>query len=82
MGISTAWYQGLDDKEKKDMELLVKSSGLVLRRLNEILDIELAKNDTSGISVSNYDTPSWSHKQAHYNGARSTLTLFKKIVSI
>lgn len=79
--VNTAWTkQTKTAQEKKEIEQLVLNSEKVLDKLKEILyNIQVRKSDTV---LTDYDTPSWSHKQAHLNGEQAMLQKILEIVTI
>ena len=66
------WTQGLTGEPKARFEDAIKSvlATPVMARLSEIIEDKMNGLDTHEGSVADYDTPSWSHKQAHRNGLR------------
>lgn len=80
--ISTAWIQHLGKEEKdKFLELLYNNhSNLILIRLKEIMIREREALEASEL-LPDYDSASWSHKQAHTNGARQTLKFVEDLLS-
>lgn len=75
--ISTVWTQGLKATDKENMEVLVKQNTILLDRLTEIL--YNMREDKRTTVLGDYDSPSWSHKQAHLNGQ---LDMIAKILDI
>ncbi len=72
-----AWTQGLQGQEKADVEALVKSNTILLDRLTKILyNMQVSREQSV---LGDYDTPSWSHKQAHLNGESAVI---KKLLDI
>lgn len=78
--ISSAWTSGLKGRDKQEMEELVKTSTILLDRLSKILyNMQESKRKTV---LADYDTPSWSHKQAHLNGELEVLRELQEILTI
>jgi len=82
-GISTAWTKTIKDPEKKQsFENLLRNSTLVNSRLLEILQEMYESEENSSVD---YESASWSHKQADRNGARRAIrqimTLFEYMES-
>lgn len=75
--INTIWTQGLKGDEKSSMEANVIQSEKVLDKLVEIL--YNMREDKRATVLADYDTPSWSHKQAHLNGQ---LDMIAKVLDI
>lgn len=82
MGINTAWYEGLDEKEKKETESLIKASSLLLRRLDQVLDNQQKNLDRVENNLDVYSSPSWAYKQAHLNGTRQAYQTMKALLRI
>ena len=78
--ISNVWTTHLKDPDqRKEFELVVRNSSLALGRLKDIFkDMDTA---AMNVKFTDYDSPSWSHKQADYNGyrrcIRDLMTLLK-----
>ncbi len=74
------WTQGLSDKDKEDMERLVKGSNIVLNRLEDI--IKGFDTETSSVSVkeTEFDSPNWAYKQAYRAGKRSAYNQIIKLL--
>lgn len=75
--LNIRWTKGLQGDKKENLEKLVRNSHIVLSRLKSIVEEDL--RDLQKTKPDDYDSPSWSHKQAHYNGelayARQMLSL-------
>jgi len=69
--INSIWTQGLPPQDKPVMEQQVKDAKIVLDRLVQMLYNMQEKRETTVLE--DYDTPSWSHKQAHLNGQAAML---------
>ncbi len=72
-GLSTEWTSHLQPTEQAEFAATVKASQLALSRLLDIIDSRLRDLDAQESRLTDYDTPSWSHKQAHRNGKRDGL---------
>lgn len=79
--ISQKWLSSAKtDAERDEIRNLVKNSELVLDKLREMLyNMQDELRDTV---LRDYDTPSWSHKQAHLNGEIDMLRKLIDIVTI
>lgn len=66
--------------EKEEIKNLVISSEKVLDKLAKIL-YNMQEKKRGSVLV-DYDTPSWSHKQAHLNGETAMLERIIDIVTI
>ncbi len=64
--MKTNWYQGLKADERDNFRQEVLRSKKVLDKLAEIV-YNMSKYRAE-VSFDDYDSPSWSHKQAHTNG--------------
>lgn len=79
--ISTDWTKHLkDQKEKKEFESVVRSSSFLLSRLRDLLSEYEREIDLSETKLDVYDSPSWSHKQAHQNGRRQAYRKIKELL--
>lgn len=78
--ISEAWLTGLKGEARDKMKENVLSNQILLDKLSEILyNMQVKKESTV---LTDYDTPSWSHKQAHLNGEASAIRKVIEIISI
>lgn len=78
--INQAWTQGLNAAEASAMKEMVLSNKNLLDRLVKILYNMQEKRETSVLA--DYDTPSWSHKQAHLNGENAAIRKLVEIVEV
>lgn len=78
------WTKNIKDPEEKvRFENSLIGSRHVINRLKEILkEIEEEDLDRSEIDPKVYDSPSWSHKQAHKNGFRQALRIVDTIITL
>jgi hypothetical protein len=76
--ISPRWSAHKQDpKEKEEFNKLVKAADIVLERLDTLIKQELT--DVTKTDKVDYDSPSWSHKQAHLNGMQDA---YSKILNL
>lgn len=66
--LKTVWFQDLPKSEQEDFKKIVLGSKKVLDKLSKI--VYNRYNDGELVKTNDYDSPSWSHKQAHLNGKR------------
>lgn len=81
--LSNLWVKHLRSPE--DIEALNKAilgSTVLRNRLSEIIKEKLQALDNAECSVSDYDNPSWSHKQAHRNGQKASLVEVLKLIDL
>lgn len=78
--INEVWLKGLVGPEREKMKEEVLSSENLLDKLSKILYNIQEKKQTSVLA--DYDTPSWSHKQAHLNGEAAGIRKVLEIISI
>ncbi len=81
--IPTVWVVDLDTQEqidefKKRHETFMQSD--IGQKLIGILNTELKAYETAEVKIETYDTPSWSHKQAHMNGGRQAIRKLLKLL--
>lgn len=69
--MKTEWLRGLNPQEVQKRKELVLSNKIVLDFLIEILYNMDRRAEV--VASEAYDSPSWSHKQAHLNGERAML---------
>ena len=65
--ISTEWLKGLSEEEKESFKKTLLNSDFILDKLREILYNRCQEKEST--KISDYDKASWSHYQAHKNGA-------------
>ncbi len=78
--ISELWLKGLKAEDRDKMKKNVLDNTILLDKLKEILYNMQEGKRTSVLS--DYDTPSWSHKQAHLNGELESLQKVIDLVTI
>ena len=75
-----AWTKHLSTEyQRKSFEDLLRNSTLQFSRLLEILDEKERALTKQTTTLSEYENPSWSHKQAHINGYIACLTNLKEL---
>lgn len=78
-----AWTSHLKtDEEKERFASSVLGSRIVLERLSQILSQEEGEITRTELSVSEYDNPNWSHKQAFRNGQRSVYRKLQSLINL
>lgn len=78
MKIKTVWLQHLKTQaEQEEFKKTLKRSKIVLDKLTEIV-----YNSTKEQKTTDYDCPSWSHKQAHMNGYNEAIKHFLEILDL
>lgn len=78
--LSTAWTQHLSGDAKSDFEKIVRNSTLLLTRLQQIIDEKEKALLGTSYSLSDFEDPNWSHKQAFRNGQLADLKFFKTLI--
>lgn len=79
--LDTRWIRQISDKEAKDnFEKLVRNSTLLLSRLKEIIEERERELHAKAFSESDFDSSSWSHKQAARLGRLAELKAFKDLI--
>jgi len=78
--VNSAWIAGLDDETKTKIVNAVNNDDILLDRLRKILYNMQEKRETTVLE--DYDSPSWSHKQAHLNGQRDIILKLLEILSV
>ena len=81
--ISLQWSKNLKDPEKiKQLHAAIYGSVTLRERLKEIIRDKMEGLSSSENSESDYDSPSWSHKQAHRNGQRAAFADILKLIDL
>lgn len=69
--LSLSWTKNIqDDDKRKDFELVLRNSTMILGRLKAILQEELQALEQKEETYKDFDDSNWSHKQAFRNGDR------------
>lgn len=70
------WTSHLKTKEEREafQKLLRNTDKRVLERIEFLLRDSIEQLRKEEVSLESYDSPSWSHKQAHINGYVQGLT--------
>lgn len=77
---SVQWTKHLKTEgAKEDFRVLLGNSTALITRLRELMLEEINNIDNSEYLVSDFEDPSWSHKQAFRNGQKAAL---KKVVDL
>ena len=79
--ISEMWLRGEKTPEEREkIKKLVLSNDILLDKLKKIMyNMQVEKRKSV---LGDYDTPSWSHKQAHLNGELAVLDRLMELVTI
>lgn len=81
-GLAIDWTKHVSDPEKKsDLEKTIRHSTVALSRLREILSERLKMIASMETRLDEYNSASWSHKQAHRNGQCSALKDIHQLLS-
>ena len=76
----TTWFKGLNDEEIEERKRILLSEHKTLDILRELV---YNMGISSGKVVEkDYDSPSWSHKQAHLNGKTEILQRLSRLLTI
>lgn len=75
------WSKGLNQKDIEALEYVLRNNSILIPKLLEIIDQMLDEESRSETTLSDYDSPSWSHKQADRNGARRAYKRIKSLFS-
>lgn len=79
--MNTLWTAHIANSpsDKKDFEQQLLHSRAILDRLTTIIE-DLERSITNiELSLSTYETSSWSHKQAHLNGLKAAYSNIKSL---
>lgn len=66
--MKTVWTKGLNLQEVDDIEKTYKASALLRKRLSKLLEDKRNTSVAARTSIEDYDSPSWSYKQADLVG--------------
>jgi hypothetical protein len=72
------WFRGLSEEDKKSLQNGLRSS-VMADRLRAI--VSEWEREVS-VTKSDYDSPSWSHKQAHLNGMAEVIARLQSLLTI
>lgn len=81
MKIPVIWFKNKSEDEKKSVEYILQNNKILVQALLDIIDQFEQEEDVSGLKLTDYDSPSWSHKQADRNGARRALRKVRTLFS-
>jgi hypothetical protein len=76
-----AWSKGLNQKDMEALEYVLRNNTILIPKLLEVISEFEAEENRSETTLSDYDSPSWSHKQADRNGARRAYKRIKSLFS-
>jgi hypothetical protein len=77
------WTQHLKTPEEKaEFNKDIRGSRFILDRLKQILKEMEQDLDRAEINPKTYDLPNWDYRQAHNNGGRQYLNIFKRLVDL
>jgi hypothetical protein len=78
--VKTQWLGSLKGEERENFRLSVLNSKIVLDKLHEI--VYNMYRERRDVTISDYSNPSWSHLQAHQNGACEALSKVLELLDI
>lgn len=78
--LKTVWFKDLPKEEQEQFKQIVVGSKKVLDKLSKIVYNMSISGEK--VSLDQYDSPSWSHKQAHQNGYNAALRDILDILKI
>lgn len=74
MKVSTKWTKHIADPEKRDSFVkALGASSLGFGRLSDLIRERQNEIDSTEFRVSDFEDPSWSHKQAFRNGQKAMM---------
>jgi hypothetical protein len=79
--LSLEWLKGVPPDRKDGYEQVIRNSTIMAERLLALCDEWEADLDRAECKIADYDTPSWSQKQAHRNGDRSRIRKLRDLLS-
>lgn len=75
--MQAVWFSQATNKEAMEQSLRSFLTSEAGKRFMELLDKQISSVDAQELTVQSYDSPSWSHKQAHLNGFRQAIKQVK-----
>lgn len=70
----SVWTKHLKTPEEREKFLkTLRNSQFILSRLKALIEERLEEKQSLEVNDKTYEIPSWSHKQAHINGAKEEL---------
>lgn len=82
MGLPLPWVRHLKDQDSKNrLEQAVRGSVTALARLHDLLEEQELTLNNQEASISDFEDPNWSHKQAFRNGQKNQLKEIKKLLA-
>ena len=80
--VALRWTQHLKTEEQKERFLqALRNDTLVLGRLKEVIEEDLAALSRREVRTDSYESPSWAFQQAHYNGVKQQLLALRDLLS-
>lgn len=77
--MKTQWYKGLDSDAKEEMINHYKGSGILRKRLSQIIEDKIDAKTRESLNASDYELSNWAYKQADSVGYRRAL---QEIISL
>jgi hypothetical protein len=81
MKFNLKWTHGLNDRDKKNLEEMLRNSPPTLKRLKEIVTKRVSEVDAVETKTTDYGSPSWAYLQAHRNGHKQALNEILELLS-
>jgi len=78
----SAWTKHLKDDEKTRYVESLQRVKWVLDDLKVLINTSESSIEAQEISPKSYDSPNWSHRQAHSNGYKQALKDFSKLLTL
>jgi hypothetical protein len=78
--LKTLWFQDLPSSQQDQFKQSVLGSKIVLDKLGKIVYNMCISGEK--VSIDQYDTASWSHRQAHQNGRNEALREILELITI
>lgn len=77
------WTQNLKtDEEKQEFKKRLLGAKYVLDRLKTIADQNEESLGRQEVSPTSYDSPNWAYRQAHANGYRQCLNIYRQLLTL
>lgn len=79
--LDSRWTQNKPNPEaRKDFEIIVRNSTLLLTRLKEIIEERERELNSKAFTEKDFEDPNWSHKHSYRIGRLGELKAFKDLI--
>lgn len=80
MSVNLAWVSDIKDpKKKKEFEDYLRNASLITDKLLKILDDQERSLESIENNIEQFDSPSWSSRQAWINGRKAQIRVIRSL---